>query len=162
MHTPGNNHFVSHDGAIIRGGQLTDENIYHENSYSEIPPPPPEAFHIPDLKALQYNKTLPGSDSYNYHKGPSLSAHQSSLSRPQSTRHLAGSQMGIHKGQGKAGVDDLLELEYYSEIRRPLCHCTKQVTTHVLFMALAGLVYLGIGGITGFWIGKSCKCKFNF
>lgn len=55
-------------------------------------------------------------------------------------------------------MDYPIELDVYTEMKRK-CPITRQATVHVTIMALAGVVYLGVGGLAGFYIGKSCEYK---
>ena len=54
-------------------------------------------------------------------------------------------------------MDDPTELDIYCERNRPPCTPSRQLTIHVAVMALAGVVYLGLGGLAGYYIGKSRK-----
>ena len=146
---------VSHDGAIIRGsGQPGFHTEHHtEHFYSEIPPPPPmQPFSIGDMKGGNYSKgssmgpplsSTSGRPSYGttYNSGSAKGALSTSLSKP---------------GSGHSKMDDL-DLDLYTRMKDPLCICTRQVTTHVIIMIVAGIVYLGIGGLAGFYIGKLCE-----
>ena len=54
-------------------------------------------------------------------------------------------------------MDDPTELDIYCERNRPPCTPSRQLTIHVAVMALAGVAYLGLGGLAGYYIGKSRK-----
>ena len=154
-----------------------------EHHYSEIPPPSSmelhqhEPFHIQDLKGMDYHSS-PGQYDYNNEPSmgpppPPLSSSSGLHNNRQSSYGAAFNSSGTNKDTlnlSKQGVvhhqdiepkhkdkmDDL-DLDIYPRLKSPLCVCTKQVTMHVLIMVLAGIVYLTIGGIAGFYIGKSCK-----
>lgn len=169
---------VSHSGAIIRGsgqpGFHTDPHT--ERFYSEIPPPPPmelqqEHFHIQDLKGLDYR-----TESLNYKRGSSMGppphplssssglqtnrkSYGAALNTSGSAKGTLSTSLSTHArkmGSGHAKIDDL-DLDIYTRVRSPICICTKQVTIHVIIVFLAGIVYLGVGGIIGFYFGKTCK-----
>ncbi len=53
-------------------------------------------------------------------------------------------------------LEDPTELDFLAELRRS-CVCNRQMAVHVGVMVLAGLVYLGVGGIAGYYIGKACE-----
>ena len=173
---------VSHDGAIIRGsgqpGFHTDPHT--ERFYSEIPPPSPmelqqEHFHIQDLKGLDYHTQEP-TESLNYKRGSSMGPPPPPLSSSSGlqtnrksycaafntsgpTKGALNTNLSTHAGKmgsGHAKIDDL-DLDIYTRMRSPICICTKQVTIHVIIVFLAGIVYLGVGGIVGFYFGKTCK-----
>ena len=171
---------VSHDGAIIRGsGQ---PGFHTDHFYTEIPPPPPpmelqqEHFHIHDLKGLDYRTHEP-TESLNYKRGSSMEPPPplSSSSGLQSNRKSYGAAFNTSEsakgtfstnlstqvgkmGGGHSKIDDL-DLDIYARMRSPTCICSKQVTIHVVIMFLAGIVYLAVGGIAGFYFGKTCKYK---
>ncbi len=51
-----------------------------------------------------------------------------------------------------------MEKEYaYDHERSGFCTCTKEVTRHVVVMVSASIVYLFIGGLVGFYLGKYSK-----
>ena len=54
-------------------------------------------------------------------------------------------------------MDDPTELDIYCERNRPPCTPSRQLTIHVAVMALAGVVYLGLRGLAGYYIGKARK-----
>ncbi len=172
-----------HDGGgILRGGGgsggsssthpafHTDPTAPHhlqkqEHFYSEIPPPPPappppmelqpEPFHIQDLKGLDYNT-----------KGQSMGPLASHTNKQQSygtTFNTSGStargtlSTSLSKPMTAQSKMDDLDFDLYARMRSPICICTRQVTIHVVIMILAGLVYLGAGGVAGFYLGKYCE-----
>ncbi len=162
MQTPEYNQPLEQEGFNMRG-QFSDTSrdplytmgSYHEHPYSEIPPPPPEAFTIPDLKALEYNHSKHSSGT-SYNKGL---VHTSSPNG--SGAYIVDGRTtgaGIHNVPPRTA--DSLGLDYYSRIKSPVCYCTKQVTIHVILMALAGVGYLAVGGSVGFWLGKLCKSHY--
>ena len=146
---------ISHDGAIIRSsGQPGFHTDHHtEHFYSEIPPPPPmEPFHIGDVKGGNYNRgSAPLSSSSGLHSGRSYGTTYNS----ESGKGTLSTNLS-KPGSGHSKMDDL-GLDLYARMKEPLCICTRQVTTHVIIMIVAGIVYLGIGGLAGFYIGKLCE-----
>ena len=51
-----------------------------------------------------------------------------------------------------------MEKDYvYSHEKSGLCTCSKDVTRHVVVMVTAGILYLFLGGIVGFYLGKYSK-----
>ena len=135
---------------------------FMENSYSEIPPiqagnEPP---HIQDMKGMEYIGGNPQT-GYQYHKNGGDALYDSTTQehgRQQTSNHKENfTALTVPGAQSSPKrMDDTLELDYYSEVRKP-CFCNKQVTIHVVIMALAGIAYLVIGGVAGFYIGKKCK-----
>ena len=146
----------------------------------EIQQPEPFQHLQKDLKGLDYH-SQPATGKYNYTKGPSsvgpppppLSSSttfqsnkksygaafttgsgstKETLSTSLSTQGGGGGKMG----SGHSKIDDL-DLDIYTRMRSPLCICTKQVTIHVTIMFLAGIAYLGVGGLVGFYLGTICK-----
>ena len=131
---------ISKDGAIIRGSGTGNQGYHVDNHmehfYSEIPPPPP-------------------TEPCPTYKGPSLS---SSSRTPYGTTYNSGSHKGtLSTALSKPGKMDDLDLDLYTRMREPLCLCTRQVTLHVIIMVVTGIVYLTIGGLAGFYIGRSCE-----
>ena len=53
--------------------------------------------------------------------------------------------------------DDPMDLDIYTDEGKRPCPFSRQVTVHVAVMALAGVVYLCVGGLAGYYIGKSRK-----
>ncbi len=78
--------------------------------------------------------------------------------------HCFQNQNGLREPQASGGggvrVDDL-DLDLYTRMRAPLCICTRQVTIHVIVMITAGVIYLAIGGIAGYYLGKSCEYSLS-
>ena len=141
---------------------------FMENSYSEIPtfPTGNEPAHIQDMKGLEYlGRNHHPQTSYNYHKAGGQ-ALQNSPPQDHNRPHVGSREdnftsLTVPRPPGSCSqqrIDDTLDLDYYSEVRKP-CRCDKQVTIHVVIMALAGIAYISIGGLAGFYIGK--KCKFS-
>ena len=56
------------------------------------------------------------------------------------------------------------KMDMYREVKK-YCTCNRQITIHVSIMALTGIVYLGIGILIGYYIGKHLDteptCKFR-
>ena len=132
---------------------------FMENSYSEIPTymTGDEALHIQNMNSRKNQYT---ERSYKYVKpGESIydSTPQHKARVP--TRHLKDTFADLntsHPPGSPRRMNDTLDLGYYSVVKKPY-HCNKQVTIHVMIMALAGTAYIGIGGLAGFYIGKQCK-----
>ena len=146
-----------------------------EHDYSEIPLPPAmelqhKPFQIEDLMRLDYqSKQQAGNCIYN--KGPSMGHPSVSSSsglhnknyissgsqRDTFSTELSTQGMQLNSEAKDKGKMDDLDLDIYTRMRSPVFVCTRQVTIHVIIMILCGIVYLGIGGIAGFYIGKLCK-----
>ena len=93
---------------------------------------------------MQYKATYDN----NYHTVAIIDSEGTNIRHRQT-----GSITGLNN---KPYMDVPVALNMYSMGGEP-CSCTKQVTIHVIIMALAGVAYLGIGGIAGYYIGKGCK-----
>ncbi len=130
-----------------------------EHFYAEIPPPPPseppptigsDPFHLTDLKSLDYNKPM----------GPPLS-HSNRQSYGTTFSNSGSRAAGAAPSAAATGarLEDL-DFDLYARMRSPLCVCNRQTTVHVLLMVVAGILYLGVGGIAGFYIGKMCEYFF--
>ena len=57
-------------------------------------------------------------------------------------------------------MEETVKMDMYREGKK-YCTCSRQVTTHVAIMAFAGIVYLGIGILMGYYIGKQQEAKSN-
>ena len=126
-------------GGAGNPGYRGDPHTTTEHFYSEIPPPPPME---------------PCPPTYNT-KGHPLST----TSRTSTPRNPYGYSGSSHYGGKPGGVGkmDELDLDLYSRMKDPLCLCTRQVTIHVTVMVVTGALYLVIGGLAGFYIGRSCE-----
>ena len=121
----------------------TGKYNYSKGSSSMGPPPPP----LSSSTTLQSNKKSYGA-AFTTVSGST----KETLSTGLSTQGGGGGKMG----SGHSKIDDL-DLDIYTRMRSPLCICTRQVTIHVTIMFLAGIAYLGVGGIVGFYLGRTCK-----
>ena len=130
-----------------------------------------------DLKGLDYH-SQPATGKYNYRKGSSsmgpsppplssstiLQSNKKSYGAAFTTVSGSTKETGLSTqgggggkmGSGHSKIDDL-NLDIYTRMRSPVCICTRQVTIHVTIMFLAGIAYLGVGGIVGFYLGRTCK-----
>ena len=133
--------------------------------YSEIPLSPMDTQHEPvelhNLKDVQYITKQPGT----YHGNrvtytPDSYPMETTTTPPtQCYPDLTSRSETAHNNVNSVTMET--PLNTYTVDKKSGC-CTRQVTIHVIIMALAGIVYLGIGGITGYYIHKACKCYFLF
>ena len=132
----------------------------YNNDPSMGPPPPPPLSSSSGLQtnnrqsyggpaAFSDSDTATNKDSFSLSKQPSGLHHQQDTAATKDN----------NKDKGK--MDDL-DLDIYPRLKSPVFVCTKQVTIHVIIMVLAGIVYLAIGGIAGFYIGKTCKYAHTY
>ena len=112
------------------------------------PPPPPP---LSGNNRQSYGGTAAFSDS-----GTATNKDTFSLSKQPPGVHHQQDSAATKDKKDKGKMDDL-DLDIYPRLKSPGFVCTKQVTIHVIIMVLAGIVYLAIGGIAGFYIGKTCK-----
>ena len=122
----------------------TGKYNYSKGSSSMGPPPPP----LSSSTTLQSNKKSYGA-AFTTVSGST----KETLSTGLSTQGGGGAGK---MGSGHSKIDDL-DLDIYTRMRSPVCICTRQVTIHVTIMFLAGIAYLGVGGIMGFYLGRTCK-----
>ena len=148
---------------------------YMKHVYSEIPLSPMEAQHEPlefhNLKEVEYITKQPGT----YNNGNRTTYTPESHSYPMETTSstttatttpcypdITSTSLNTKTSNNVNSVTMSTDLDTYTMDKTSRC-CTRQVTMHVVVMALAGLVYLGIGGITGYYIHKACKfCSYIY
>lgn len=160
---------------------------FMEHPYAEIPPASthlnPEPLHISHLKTTDYKmgKSV-SSFKYNNDTNPSMGQFhtRSTMSETINQQHYIGLQSSTRRNnqrnnsvtthssildsgtsRGMVKLDDAVDMDIYSDVeRRSTCPmCSRQLTLHILVMALMGLAYLAVGGLTGYYIGKHCKYK---
>ena len=143
------NHHINHHHHG-RAGQ------YDYNNDPSMGPPPP-------LPPLSGSSGLQTNNRQSY--GGTAAFSDSGTATNKDTFSLSKQPPGVHHQQDSAATKDKkdkgkmddLDLDIYPRLKSPGFVCTKQVTIHVIIMVLAGIVYLAIGGIAGFYIGKTCK-----
>ena len=60
-------------------------------------------------------------------------------------------------GENNNNHSKLMKLNMHSKENKSLCTCSKQVTIHVVIAVLTILIFLGIGILLGYFIGKPEK-----
>ena len=156
---------------------------YMKHVYSEIPMSPMEAqqheqqqkqqqqqqhnkpFEIHNLKDVEYITNQP--ETYNgngtYSESDS-NAYPPSVETTQCYPDLTAvnrkpTRIGGTPSGNAMTMDN--RTDTYTVDRKYGC-CSRQATIHVVVMCLAGIVYLGIGGITGYYLHKACESGFFF
>ena len=141
-------------------------HIQHQHQQPQHPPPPArENLHLRDLKNVEYVTNTPETYTRNALRSeerPNVFSADTSQCYPDltvidtkfssaspRTNSITNSTM-----EKPLDSDDYVKYKY----KKPSGYCTKQVTVHVIVMALAGVVYMGIGGVAGYYFHKACKC----
>ena len=154
---------------------------YMKHVYSEIPMSPMEEqqqeqqqkqqkqqqhqqhskpFEIHNLKDVEYITNQPGTYNGNgtYSESDS-NAYPPSMETTQCYPDLTS----VNRNPTRIGVSsatNTMTMDRHTDTYaadRKYGYCSRQATIHVVVMCLAGIVYLGIGGITGYYIHKACK-----
>ena len=135
-----------------RNRTSTASSSLFENCYAEIPS---DSFRIHgpphDLKAIEYMEKSLGSPNNlpgRYHPaiGNGSAPHQ----------HSPDSGVGLNTSGASLKPRTLDEFDMY-ELQRVKKQQRKYVVLHVVVMALAGIAYIGVGIVAGYFIGQSCK-----
>ena len=162
---PSSMELLRHEPFHIQDLKGMDYNYHHHggprqydynNDPSIGPPPPPPLSGSSGLQTnnrQSYGGTAAFSDS-----GTTTNKDTLSLSKQLPGVHHQQDTAATKDNKDKGKMDDL-DLDIYPRLKSPAFVCTKQVTIHVIIMVLAGIIYLAIGGIAGFYIGKTCKYK---